>query len=273
MRYHELALQAWFYSTFFVAEGYPVPMVFASPMDAFSAFDNLWKNQKDNPFAYLTELKDENGNPLYEPYPSNVRYPLISVYRRGWKYRTEQNFSIHNRTMSWPVVDGSRTLSNVTKNDLAYVTTAKRPMAWNFSWQVDHYCLRPDTQAFFVESLMREMSRAGGVPQTWIPVSYPGWGRHLVRLYIDGDIESATPEQPEEGKIVEYKTTFQLVLEGYSVDTNFQIVPALWKIVMGNGTPSIADLEAALIASQTTDLRANIENPNFNERTNLPPSA
>ena len=63
MRVHEVALQAWCYRHFYVAEGYPVPVVFAWPMDAFGEFNKLWQSQNSNPFAYLLNLKDSEGRP------------------------------------------------------------------------------------------------------------------------------------------------------------------------------------------------------------------
>src|SRR3974390_3038558 len=87
MRYHELALAAWLNQKFILRQGYPIPVVFASPMDAFTKLQNLWKLEK-NPFSYLFNLVDDKGTPLYEPYPAVPRYPLLSVMRKGWKYRT-----------------------------------------------------------------------------------------------------------------------------------------------------------------------------------------
>ena len=102
MRYHELALQRWLNKIFLLRWGVPVPVVFTSPMDAFSLFSQLW-SEANNPFQYLLNIKDEKGAPLYQPYPQPVRYPVISVYRKGWKYRQYQNFSIHRmRWINWP---------------------------------------------------------------------------------------------------------------------------------------------------------------------------
>ena len=109
MRYHELALQAWLNVWAVVRVGYPVPVIFAAPMDAFSQFEQLWA-QDTNPFRYLFDLKDAKGTPLYEPFPSPMRYPIISVYRKGWKYRMYQNFSIHRwRQINWPTVSDTGT--------------------------------------------------------------------------------------------------------------------------------------------------------------------
>src|SRR5712671_2429309 len=95
MRYSELAIQAWLNTRFFLRDNeFPVPVVFSQPLDAFHAFTKLWADA-NNPFKYLLDLKDEHGTPLYEPYPANIRYPLISVSRQTVKFRAYQNYSIH----------------------------------------------------------------------------------------------------------------------------------------------------------------------------------
>lgn len=268
MRYHELALRRWFDESFFVREGFPIPSIFASPMDAFSEFDKLWSSVR-NPFNYLLNLKDDQGGPLYEPYPSNLRYPLISIFRRGWKYRPEQNYSIHQfRHINWPTVS-----DDVGKCELGNVTVGYRPMAWSYKFQIDHYAMRPDTQAYFVETLMRSMWRTGGTPQTWITVHYPGWGFQNVRMYIEGDIESTTLEAPEDGKAAEFRTSLTLILEGYSVDQDFKFLPALWTLIIGNGTPSPAQLETAINPLASVDLRFQDNNPTLDSRLNVPSDA
>lgn len=278
MRYHELAVQGWLNNLFFVRVGYPVPVVFASPMDAFSQFQQLWQ-QGSNPFSYLFALKDASGAPLYEPFPSPLRYPLISVYRKGWKYRAYQNFSIHRwRQINWPTVsDTGSQIYGVVQNgtglgrcDLGNVTTSRFPMAWDFRFQVDHYCNRPDTQAFFIEQLMREFWRTGGTPQTWIRVHYPGWGARLVRLYLDGDIENTTPEQPDDDRYVEFRTTFNVIVEGFDVDLYFEIYPALWQIVYGQSTIDPATLQQSFLVTGVDDIRYRDNNPTLNSRSNVP---
>lgn len=280
MRYHELALQRWLNLRFVVREGYPVPVVFTSPMDAFSQFAQLW-SQADNPFAYLLDLKDQNGTPLYEPFPSPVRYPVISVHRKNWKVRQYQNFSIHRfRHINWPTVSDTGAPVNgkanvgtdLTKFDLANVTTARIPMAWDYRFQVDHFCLRPDTQAFFLSQLTSEFWRTGGpTPQTWIKVLYPGWGERLIRLYIDGDIESMTPEEPEQDHNVEFRTSFTLIVEGFDVDLRYKIFPAFWTLVLASGSVDPSRLDYAFEVLATKDARIGNENPTLDDRTNVPP--
>jgi hypothetical protein len=265
MRYHELAMQAWLYSRFFVRDGYPVPVVFGTPMDAFSKFQDLWKLDK-NPFSFLLNVKDDKGTPLYEPYPSAPRYPLISVMRKGWKFRTYQNSSIHFwRHINWPTVS-----KDVHREDLGSVTTSFMPMAWDYKFQIDYFSMRPDTQAFFIETMMRQFWRTGGTPQTWIKVNYPGIGSHLVRVYLpDEGIDWVTPDVPESDKIMEYRTSVTVVLEGFSVDLGFVIQPTLWKLVIGEGTASVDELNE-LAPLDTVDLRIGNANPTMLSRTNIP---
>jgi len=276
MRYHELALQRWLNGIFMLRWGVPVPVVFTSPMDAFSVFSKLW-SEANNPFQYLLDVKDECGNPLYQPYPAPVRYPVISVYRKGWKYRNYQNFSIHRmRWINWPSVSDAAELhdsgthqqgTQMKRCDLANVTTSRFPMAFDYRFQIDHFCNRPDTQAFFLSQLFRDFWRTGGPTlQTWIKVSYPGFGDKLVRLYIDGDIENLTPEEPEDGKNVEYRTSFTVALEGYDIDLDYKIYPALWKVLFREGSVSPTEANAAFDFIGTYDLREHPESPNVDWR-------
>jgi hypothetical protein len=268
MRYHELAVQRWLNRLFVVREGYPVPVVFATPMDAFSQFTRLWSDAS-NPFSYLLTAVNENGTPLYQPYPAPVRYPLLSVYRKNFKYRVYQNFSIHNfRHINWPTVS-----PNVDRCELGNVTTSRMPMSWDYRYQIDFFCNRPDTQAFFIERIMREFYKTGGTPQTWILVNYPAWGQQLVRVYIDGEIENATPEEPEADKNVEFRTTLNVVVEGFSVDLDFQIYPALWQIVIGSGSVDPVTLENAFNPIVEIDVRLGDNNPTLNARSNVPSDA
>ena len=264
MRYHELALQWWLNKIFTLRWGVPVPVVFTSPMDAFSLFSKLW-SEANNPFQYLLSVTDDCGNPLYQPYPAPVRYPVISVYRKGWKYRQYQNYSIHRmRWMNWPTVSSPgpglygvpNNGTNLTLCKLGEVTTSRFPMAFDYRFQVDHFCNRPDTQAFFTSQLFREFWRTGGtVLQTWIKVTYPGMGDKLIRLYLDGDIENLTPEEPPDGQNVEYRTSFTVVVEGYDLDLDYKIYPALWNLLFREGSAPPEALTSAFEFTGTIDLR------------------
>jgi len=284
MRYHELALQRWLNKVFTLRWGVPVPVVFTSPMDAFSLFSKLW-SEANNPFQYLLDVKDENGVPCYQPYPAPVRYPLISVYRKGWKYRNYQNFSIHRmRWINYPSVSDAAELhdagthqqgTDYTKCQIAEVTTSRFPMAFDYRFQIDHFCNRPDTQAFFTSQLFREFWRTGGPQlQSWMKVSYPGFGDKLVRVYIEGDIESMTPEEPEQDKNVEFRTSFTVVVEGYDIDLNYKIYPALWYLILREGSAPPEAVDAAFNWTGTVDLREQPESDIIDykyETTVMPP--
>jgi len=243
MRVHELALQRWLNRVFLLKEGFPVPVVFSPPMDAFSHFTELWRMPKDqNPFGYLLDLKDDNGKPLYMPFPAPPLYPIISVKRRGWSYRPEQSFAYRYwRRLSLPTIS-----SDVELNDLATTAQAKMPAAWSFKFQIDHYAMQPMTQALFIEALLRRgFPDAATVPQCWIEAVYPGYfGKKLIRMTLDGDIQDITTNQPEDGKHVEYRTSFNVTVEGYSVPSTVVSAPVLWKIVFANSTLSPEQLES-----------------------------
>lgn len=275
MRYHELWLQRWLYSRFFVREGYPVPVCFASPMDAFSHFSKLWADE-NNPFKYLLELKDDKGTPLYEPHPSPIRYPLISVMRKGLKYRPYQNFSIHRwRHVNWPTVSDPEVVpgtqqqgTDLVKCDLGNVTVSRMPMAWDYKFQIDHFCLRPDTQAFYLERLMRQFWRSGGGLQSWMDIEYPGWGQQYIRIYLDGEIDQSSPDDANfQESNVEFRTSFTLVIEGFDIDLDYQTVPALWKIVAHSAAPDALD---RLLEPITVDLRTTGYNEVLESRPDIP---
>lgn len=276
VRYHELALQHWLNEKFKVSGFCPTPVIFANPMDAYSQFQQLWKEGAD-PLKYLLGAVDEHGTPLYQPYPTPARYPLISVKHKGWKFRPSQNFSIHRwRSIDYPTVASTNPAANGVNNNgadlkkehLGNVTTSKMPTAWDFRFQLDHFCLRPDTQAHYVDVWMNEMWQSGGGPQTWIVVNYPNWGFRLVRMYLDGDIEDATPDQPEDAANVEFRTTVQIVIEGFSVDLNYENYPALWTLVMRNSAVAPEELSLAL----RVDLRERGANPTIDTKENIPES-
>lgn len=278
MRYHELWLQRWLYSRFFVREGYPIPVVFSTPMDAFSHFKQLWADEQ-NPFAYLLNLKDANGTPLYEPHPSPVRYPLISVMRKGLRFRSYQNFSIHNwKHINWPTIsDEGGTVPgkpeqigvDLKKCDLAHVTTSRMPMAFDYKFQIDHFCLRPDTQAFYLERLINQFWRSGGGMQSWMDIEYPGWGTQYIRIYVDGEIDQSVPEEYQD-KNVEFRTSYNLVVEGFSVDVNYAIKPAVWMLIPWSGRPQ--DLTRLLEVQLAVDLRPKGFNLTLEARPDVPPA-
>jgi hypothetical protein len=198
-------------------------------MDAYGNFKNLWA-RSENPFKYLLELTDDAGTPLYEPYPSNPRYPLISVHKQTWRYRVGQSAGIHaDRRVDWPTIS-----PGATKAEAGYVLRHQHPLALDYVYQIDHHCRRPDTQAFFVQQVLRAFKFSGGVMQDWIPVSYPSvsYGIQPCRLNIEGEITNSTEAEPTQGEPVIYRTTLQVLLQGWSIDLDSALVPALWKIAL-----------------------------------------
>lgn len=280
MRVTELALQRWFYSHFFVMDGYPVPVIFATPMDAFSSFTTLWK-QADNPFAYLLRLKDANGTPLYRPYPAAPMYPLISISRQSMRLRQNQNFGIHRfRHVNWPTISDTGTVALASRNqtgigvkrcDLGNVMTSRMPIGFDFRFQIDHFSVRPDTQALFIERLIQQFWRAQAVMQSWMPVTFVGGVPGYVRIWIDGDLDHAAPEEGGlEDKNVTFKTSFTLVVEGFEVDVDYKMLPALWYIKSSSATPQ--ELDGLFYPPIFLDLRATSTNPAMQAALNVPSS-
>lgn len=270
MRVHELALQRWCNTHFFVREGYPVPVVFSKPMDAFGHFTEIWKSG-ENPFQYLLDIKDEKGTPLYEPYPSPPRYPLISINRRRQSYRPAGNFSIHRRrTVSWPTVS-----NDVDREDLGSVRVRNRPMGVNFHFDITFWCLRPDTQALFFQKAWHCFWRSGGVPQTWVPTLYPTEeGMLNVRMALEGDISDGTPDDPVQDQ-VKYQTNMAVRIEGWHMDMRDEVLPAFWTLItnfnlmVGDGEVNPYQLQT--VYAQSIDLRSQCENPNILTRVTNPP--
>ena len=262
MRIHELALNAWLYRTFYVSAGYPVPVVFATPMDAFSEFDKVLE-QSNSPFAYLRKLPQE-------PYPSNVRYPLIGVERKGWAFRPSQNYSSHvERRWGWP---GNATVADgFNSNNLSNVQQERMGMAWDYRFNIDHYAMRPDTQALFVQRLMRQLQYTAGQPQLYIPVIYPGHNAQWIRTFLQGEINDMTEKAPGENFMV-FRTSLTLVMEGFSYDDNKVTVPTVWALLAQQGPTSPTDLGNAYNFGFTYQLRENpTGNQVLNARAPLPP--
>lgn len=223
-RVHELALQHWFNVNFELKQGYPTPVIFASPRDAFHNFTELWRDATNptNPFNYLLKLG-------YEPYPANLRYPLISITRAGESPRVTQSYSVHRyRRIMWPTVS-----ADVDREDLGWVTQARMPQAWDFRFQVDHFATRPETYAAFRGRLRQALPFMGGSPQAFIVARYPGYyGPQFLRLYLEGNIENTSPTEFQDSA-VEFRTSFTLVLEGYEVFLNMRWMPTLWNLAVG----------------------------------------
>lgn len=262
VRIHEIAVLNFLNRAFQVAEGYAVPVVFASPTDAFSTFKSLW-DRPDSPFANLFQLRDSQGKPIYEPGQSNIRYPLISVERKSWKPRIEQSWGTKRfRYPGYLSAAGS-----LTRNDLATIAQVEMPTAWDFTFNIEHYCMHPDTHAIFIHKLMRLFRFTGGSPQTWIPISYQdyfGKDHKTVRCYISGDIQDLS-DQNIGDSFKEYRCGFTLVVEGYNTATDVEIHPVVW-----NQITRIVSEGSEVLAEISEDLRTTGTNLVFNSLPNLP---
>lgn len=264
MRVHEIALMRWCHANFFVADGYPTPVIFAKPMDAFGQFKSLWK-KPDNPFTYLLQIKDKKGTPLYQPYPEPAMLPLISINRRKQTFRTLQNYSIHrNRHVSWPTVD-----KGVTREDLGAVRVRNRPMAVSFHLDVTFLCLRPDTQAVFMQRVWNCFWRSGGRPQTWIPVAYPTeLGLTNVHMELEGDITDTTADDPGDSQVL-FRTSFSVRIDGWQLDLQDLTYPAIWYQVI-NFNLAISPTKLLPLFSTRTDMRPIEENYALDTRGGIP---
>jgi len=266
MRVHELALARWLHQNFTTRPGCPTPVVFATPMDAAAEFDRLFKSD-GNPFAYLT--RDERGR-VIDPYPANLKYPLFSVMRKGWNFRPNQNYSFHtNRRVGWPSV--SSVADGLIRKDLGAVYAQQMPMAWDFSFQLDHYAMRTDTQAMFVQRLMSTLARTtASTPSTFLFTVHPGIanGKVMARMVIGNPVD-ATEREPTDSLMV-FRTSVDITIEGWSWDYDLAVVPTVWNLVLQGSGVDPALLGAAYTFALTDFPTAN---PTMEGRPNLPPVA
>ena len=263
---HDLALQAWLNARFFVADGYPIPVVFSTPMGAFSEANLLWRNA-NNPFAALLGLKDECGASVYEPYPANIRYPIISVKRGEYAPSTARSWSLHrNRRMYYPTES-----ADVTRNDLHTVAQNQMPSGWDFSYQIEIHSTRPDTQFLMVDTLMSAFSLVTGRASARIPVAYPGhFGINTTSCWMTlaGNVvpivEDATNDMP-----TLYRVSATVTVEGYRPDLDVSLRPALWYLAAG--TLPLPDGQLRVLYPQE-DLRTEGVNTSFLALPHLPPA-
>lgn len=229
VRLHDLAIQAWCNRAFVIQSGYPVPVVFGSPMDATANFSELWK-RSENPFTYLLDLKDSAGRPLYQPYPANICYPLISIQKRRWTFNPNRNYSTH-RFRKLANLSNDSTQAN---DDRGTWKQRNMPMGIDFHYQVDYFSMRPDSQAVMVGQIFSQFWRQGGGPRTWVPVPYnPEFGSRYVHMELNGDVQNMTKDEPGNDSHVEYRLTFNLVLQGWMTDAGYEIVPSMMAL-LGN---------------------------------------
>ena len=115
--------------------------------------------------------------------------------------------------------------------------------------------------------MMRQFWRTGGTPQTWTPVNYPGLGFQNNRIYLtDESIDWQTPDVPDSDKIMEYRTTVNIIMEGYSLDLDYQFAPALWTLI-ASGNPGTVD---ELKDISPVDLRVGNANPDMAGHADIP---
>lgn len=277
VRVHAVALTNWLNSTFLLREGMPVPVLFAAPMDAFAQFNRLWK-EPNNPFSYLNELtrsKGATGSSVGTSLtPAQLRFPLLSIDWRKMRYRPEQSYASRvNRRVYWPTVNDVS--QGLTLSDLANVAQARMAAAWTFSYQVDFWCARPDTQAIYIKQLTNALKvMSAGTPQTFIPVVYPGYyGAVAERLVLASDIDDLTEKEPAETEM-RYRTSILLDIEGYAVDQNITVVPTVWTLAAGSAAVSPSSLKVLFNASGVNLRTPPVINPVIVDRmASLPPEA
>lgn len=270
VRVHAVALNRWFNSAFLVADGYPIPVIFATPMDAFSKFNLLW-SRANNPFLYLKEIDSPHVD------PTNPKFPLINISFKGATLRPEQNYGSRVfRRIDWQTVSGVE--SGVTKSNLGISTQARYPQAWNFQYQVDFWCLRPDTQSIFIDQLIERFKFGGGSAQAFVSTVYPGYvGWTLCRTTLDGNSIQDTTEKDPGDSVLKFRTTFGLTVEGWKPDLDRSYVPTLWYAVFGDSAISSTDLTNYYSLHEGSrygvDLRTSMDNPVVKLRSDMPPTA
>lgn len=269
VRAHDEAVKRWLNKNFLLIDGYPIPALIANPTDAYAMFVNMWKRD-DNPYAYLTDLKDSRGANLYNPSEPGLMYPIISILRSGISYRQNGNFSIHKwRRISYPTVS-----NKVSKCDLGTVTTSRMPMGFNFKYQIDFMSTSMYTQAMIVQSLANVLHTTGGNLRFWIPVVYPGvMGEKLVQSVIDSDnLDNSQEKDPDSDNQIVFRLSIPLTLEGYIPDIEYRREPTLWSVVLNSASTNGLDNVDSPV-SVTDDLRKTGINSNSSVevRENIPP--
>jgi hypothetical protein len=240
-------------------------------MNAFSDFQRLLQ-QEGGPLAYLADLKNEDGTPLYQPHPAPVRLPLISVKRLDWGFDVARSFNPY-----WYRSAGWKTVSKDVKLDqLGEAAQIRMPQAWNFGFQVDHFALTPATQAYFISELMRSFFNSASAPYTWIPAVYPGFfGYRMIRVVLESDsIKDATEDEPAEGYRV-YRTSFSLKVEGWNPDFDTYVGPVFWTLVENVQVidPLVLNQVYDVSLTKTTDMRPLQDNPLVAAAITMPPSS
>lgn len=267
LRLHWVALSNWLNQHIRLPTGQPVPVINATPMDAFSQFDKLW-NAQNSPFAYLRS-QETPGTPSV--YPVDQRYPLISVDSRGMRYVPERSYGSRVfRRIFWPVSDSPGT-PGVTLSSLAHVAQARMPLAFDYRYRIDMWSMRPDTQAFLVEQFIRAMKASAAQLQAYIHVLYPMYmGRWLVKTVAESDIEDSTEKSPID-QPMRYRSTVDIAMQGWRADTRLVITPTLWAVNTSVDVAVSPEDLAQVYVLNSYDMRPYQRNPVLALRANLPP--
>jgi hypothetical protein len=264
VRLHGFALRRWFYRNFLLREGFPIPVVYAVPMDAFAEFRRLWTDTNS-----LDYLKSTNAQAL-GVWPQNIVTPLISFVFTGDKYRPDLTASTRvNRTYAW-VTAGNPAKTSI--NQLGNVQQVRYSQAAEFNFQVDFWCQKPETQAIFYEQLAQAFRvSSAGTRQTWVTVPYPvTHGTQNVRLIQTSDTSNLTESQSApEGNIVMYHTSFTVSIEGYYPDRTSFIVPTAWYMGLSITQNNPSPLELTTLYLLNSGNLAQ-QNPVLALRSNLP---
>jgi hypothetical protein len=146
-------------------------------------------------------------------------------------------------------------------------------MAVSFHLDMTFLCLRPDTQAVFMQRVWNCFWRSGGKPQTWIPVAYPTeMGPTNVHMELESDIVDTTADDPGDNQVM-FRTSFSVRIDGWQLDLRDQVYPAIWYQVL-NFNLAIAPRHLLPLFSIRTDMRPIEENYTLDHRrgTPAPPS-
>jgi hypothetical protein len=232
-------------------------------MDAFSEFRRLW-NDPNSPFAYLKAPAITTGR----VWPENTVTPLLSFNFLSSQFLPHLTYaSRNNRHQSWPSI--STVPEGLRENNLGRINQVRYAQAFDFRFQLDHWCQRPDTQALFLDQLYQAFRESSaGTQQTWIPIPYPPThGRQMVRMRLEGDPQNmteATQTAPNDVTVL-YHTSCTLIIEGYRPDRNVVTVPTVWYLTLGVNFDGLDNLSPAdmntLYLINNHDLRADPDNP------------
>jgi hypothetical protein len=185
-------------------------------------------------------------------------------------YSPERSYSGRvYRRLGWPTPE-PETQPGMTLSQLGWVQQARMPLAFDYKYQIDHWCLRPDTQAFYIRQLFKAVNASGGELQAYVKTIYPSYyGNALVKLRLDPDVQDSTEKDPVDNT-VKYRTTVNATLEGWAIDQTIYVTPTLWTISSMSIAFDPNQLDMVYLMN-STDLRPYQQNPVLGLRQNLPP--